>query len=286
MEENKNEVIYGAPKKSNGGLVVVIVLLLLIVLGLGGFIFVNKDKLFNSNKTNDSGNDKEEPEVVEKVELDANDSTVTKLFNIFRIDGDSGACWKKTDIEVINNENYAKLRVAYDQLGSAKFDISCSKVGGILGGIGAYCGNAFGTNDSEINEAYAAQDTERFKELVESRISTKAIYQKDLKAKVLELFGKDYNYKDEDFGIGVNVKPSCGVMHYVESEGVYASYSGQCGGTCAMGEQKITKAYKEGDKLFIESAYSDQNPTNYNVNYEFKREKSTGNYIFVKVVKE
>lgn len=76
MEENKNEVIYGAPKKSNGGLVVVIVLLLLIVLGLGGFIFVNKDKLFNSNKTTDSGNE----EVVEKGKnLKLDTATKTKL---------------------------------------------------------------------------------------------------------------------------------------------------------------------------------------------------------------
>lgn len=45
MEENQ----ITEKKKSNVVLVIVIVLLLLMVFGLGGFIFINRDKLFNNN---------------------------------------------------------------------------------------------------------------------------------------------------------------------------------------------------------------------------------------------
>ena len=51
VQEIKSEAAPIAPKKKgNGGLIVIIVLLLLICLGLGGFLFVNKDKLFGTNE--------------------------------------------------------------------------------------------------------------------------------------------------------------------------------------------------------------------------------------------
>ena len=237
MEENKNEVIYGAPKKSNGGLVVVIVLLLLIVLGLGGFIFVNKDKLFNSNKTNDSGNEEvvEKEEKIVKKDLDIDDSLVTGLFETFRMDK---ACWVGMKPLVLN-DNKAKLRIAYQKLGN------------------------------NLNN----------------------VKQSDLKAKVLDIFGKDYDYKDEDFGLGVTVEPTCGLMRYVAEEGLYKEESGACGGTCALGEQKITKAYIDGKKLVIETTYKDldgkpaESRADGNYTYEFK-EESENHYVFVKITKE
>lgn len=237
MQENKNEMIYGSPKKGNGGLIILVVLLLLICLGLAGFIFVSKDKLFSSNKTTDSDNEEviEKEEEIVKKNLGINDSLVTGLFETFRIDK---ACWVGMRPLVLN-ENRAKLRIAYQKLGN----------------------------------------------------NLNSVKQSDLKEKVLEIFGKDYDYKDEDFGIGVSVEPTCGIMRYVTEENLYKEESGACGGTCALGEQKITKAYIEGKKLIIETTYKDLDGVaaeyrkDGNYTYEFK-EESTDHYVFVKITKE
>lgn len=51
VKEIKSEAAPIQPKKKgNGGLIVVIVLLLAVCIGLGGFVFINKDKLFSTNE--------------------------------------------------------------------------------------------------------------------------------------------------------------------------------------------------------------------------------------------
>lgn len=71
LEENK---VVEEKKKGNKGLIVVIVLLLLICCGLGGFIFVNKDKIFAKDEEK-----AEKEEVKEKVNLELTDSIKEKL---------------------------------------------------------------------------------------------------------------------------------------------------------------------------------------------------------------
>lgn len=68
-------------------------------------------------------------------------------------------------------------------------------------------------------------------------------------------------------------------MHYIESEKIYAQYSGECGETCAATKQEVTKAYKDNNKLYIETSY-EQDIT---IKYEFKKASKNNNYIFVKL---
>lgn len=60
VQEIKSEAAPIQPKKKgNGGLIVIIVLLLAVCIGLGGFVFINKDKLFSSNEPKETKEKKE-----------------------------------------------------------------------------------------------------------------------------------------------------------------------------------------------------------------------------------
>ena len=70
-------------KKNNTGLVIIIITLGLICLGLGGFIFINKDKLFGSNDSIE-----EQVESI-KEELSINDKLVQKLYKMTQSEYDT-----------------------------------------------------------------------------------------------------------------------------------------------------------------------------------------------------
>ncbi len=262
-------------KKSNGGLIVIIIILLLICCTLGGLIFLNKEKIFSEkNSATNKETQKNTSSNKEKEDLDINDSTVINLFNIFRI---NQGCWLSTNYEKLNTDNKYKLRLAYEHLDIEANYIPCSRVGGKLNDL--YCGDGnTWHNIPEINDAYV-NNKDRFYQLIELNSNTRSINQKDLKAKYIELFGSDSEYTDTDFGLGSTAETSCFTMHYIESEKIYAQYSGECGGTCAATKQEVTKAYKDNNKLYIETSY-EQDIT---IKYEFKKDSKNDNYIFVKL---
>ena len=261
-------------KKGNGGLVVLVIILLLLCIGMGAFIFIKKDKIISKNETKSSSSTS-----TEKTDLDVNDAIVINLFNIFRLDR---SCYM--NVKDLNSKNITRLRLASDNLTTESQMIECSKVGGMY--EGRYCGsNPFA--DKEMSDAYNLDDKTKFTKLVEERMNTEIINPKELKAKYLQLFGSDADYKDEDFGTGHSAETSCGIMHYDQKNHIYAQYNGECGGTCATGKQEVTKSFKESDKLTIETKYENEAAgINSNVTYEFKFDNKIGNYVFVKVTEE
>lgn len=278
MEDKKVEVldenIKTEKKKSPVGLIILVVVLMIGCL-VGGY-FINEAGVFTSSNDKEEKEEKKDEENKNEKEekLDIDNPLVINLFNIFRFDK---SCWMNSD--ALGNDNKVKLRLAYDNTNIREY-VECSKLGARINNM-QYCGDV-NFSDADFNDAYM-NDQNRFNKLIEERSFAKSIKQSDLKAKVIELFGSDYDYKDEDFGIGHTVDTRCAIMHYVESEKVYAEYNGQCGGTCGpLGSQEILKAYKLGEKLYIETkiTYDDDQIKDYEVIYEFKKDKENGNYVF------
>jgi len=271
MEEKK--------KSGKGGLVVIIVLLLLICCGMGAFIFMNKDKIFTKEATT-NGTSKVIDTEGKKTDLELDSPIVINLFEKFRLDK---GCY--TNVKDLNGKNVTRLRVAADNIGvNGQSYISCAKVGGMIDG--RYCGSdAF--SDKEMSDAYVLDDKTKFTKLVEERMNTTTIDQSILKAKYLELFGSDADYKDEDFGTGHTAEPKCGMMHYDKDKKLYAAYNGECGGTCAPSSQKVTKAYKDGNIIIIETEFSSEvNNIKDKVTYEFKFDEKVGTYVYFKATEE
>lgn len=272
-------------KKSNTGLIIFICILLLACGSMGAFIFMNKDKIFVKEGTEQS--ESQVKENATKEDIDINSSLVTNLFNVFRVDK---ACYM--NVKDLNNTNYTRLRLAYDNLFVPDEMVACSKVGVTY--KESFCGNNF-WGDEEISNAYS-NDKAKFNKLLEERVSTKALNPKYLKAKFEELFGTDAEYKDEDFGVGHLATPTCYIMHYDEKNGIYAQYNCEGGGTCGGTPQTLSKAYKEGDKLYIETNYQDFegildearkiSKGKTKIIYVFKKDKINSNYVLEKVEEE
>ena len=101
---------------------------------------------------------------------------------------------------------------------------------------------------------------------------------------MLELFGKNYNYKDESFGLDNESKPNCHIMDYDQNKQVYAYYNCEGGGTYGLRTEEISEAYTKGDNLYIVSNYNDEVVGNKKNTYEFTKED--GRYIFSKATEE
>lgn len=264
MEKNKEN-------KSTSKTVAIIILAVLLFGSIGyiGYISHSKITLKEDNKNI--------RENVKQEELDINNDLIQRLFSIFRIDQ---TCYMSVDN--LNNNNLVKLRLAYNNLGESDFSsISCSKVG-IEIGQSSYCGARY--MDSEMSNAYGSGDMNKFKEALKNN-STKSIDANILRRKVRELFGSDFKVKDEDFGTGHVVEPSCYLMHYDKEKDLYAEYSCEGGGTCGGGiKQTVKKAIKTGDKLeIVTDLFNEGDNKSTIVTYYFKFDKENYNYVFDKV---
>ena len=253
-------------KKTNKGLIVTIVILIILLLGSGGYIVY--DKLMVKKDT-------KEVTRTEKVEeLDINNDLVQEFFGIFRLDQ---ACYMS--VNDLNNNNLLKLRLAYNNLGESNFStVSCSEVGAVVGKA-SYCGGMNG----EMSEAYGTGDMNKFNEATKNNYTT-SLDANILRRKVRELFGSDFKVKDEDFGIGNDVEPSCYLMHYDKEKDLYAKYSCEGGGTCGGGvKQTIKKATKTGDKIkIITDMLDEEKNESTTVTYYFKYDKENYHYVFDK----
>ena len=103
---------------------------------------------------------------------------------------------------------------------------------------------------------------------------TIAVTGQNLKAKYEELFSSSFEYKPELFGYYGHI------VEYFDKLNLFVKYGFSAGGFCIPSNQVITLAYKEGDKLFIETDYENGNGK-FKVNYEFVLEN--GSYKFFKV---
>ena len=86
-------------KKGNSGLIILVVILLVACVGMGCFIFINKDKLMS--KENNETIEKTEKDINENKDLDINDTLVETLYKMTRSDLDK--CEYETQPLLIEN---------------------------------------------------------------------------------------------------------------------------------------------------------------------------------------
>ena len=270
-------------KKSNKPLLIVILIIFMgFIFGcglcLGKQIFEDKKECppaekQNNKETPDNTETPTNTETVdgEKTVLNVNDYTVQKLIGIF------GYNCNVTG-EKMNTDNQTRLEIAYANLEGKYINtlkcVTASAKGALYETLNdgsqiiAYCG--FLMSD-EMSKNYSI-DKEAFEKAALMNY-TNVVYEEFLKAKYLELFSSSYEYKPERFG-------GCGFMEYNSNVKNYARYTIECGGTCGEEKQTVTSAYKQGNKLFIETDY-DNLDGKMKVNYEFILENGT--YKFLKV---
>ena len=279
MEENNLNNYQQSNKQNNTGMVVLVTVLVMLVIGLTGFIvydkFISKDDTNESTSTTETNNTNSN----KKVELSIDDPTVQKLYGIFKYGNNCNLGQKN---EALNNSNLIRLGFAFQQLlESDKKTVSCSDLE--LETNGGYCGLQF--NDTMYK--YFGNDEEKFKEAIKLN-TTIVVEESKLKAKYEELFGSNYQYVADDFDFGATKSEDskCSPYHYIKGKALYAKYTGECGGVCGTQTQKITSAYKENDRLYINTTLEKTVDTVkiVSVNYEFKLEN--GRYTFVKVVEQ
>ena len=202
--------------------------------------------------------------------LDINDPLVQQLYNSLTIDYEHGCYMKPSDL---NNNNSIRLRMAYSNLpdGTEK-DTTCKEYD-----------TKIKTNLSEYDYEYFcgpfAGDSSILGLSEEELKNEKTSYIEEsaLKEAYTKLFGSNYEYIPEDFVCvsGINI------YHYIQEKQKYVLYALGSGDVCFYNKQEITKAYKENNKLYIETNYTEKTETK-KVTYEFELEN--GNYVFVKVI--
>ena len=262
---NNKKTVSG--KALSAWLITMIVIFMLFTFGLG--LFLGKE-LFSENKQSDNKNDKSEvvdnskseKENNTRIDIDINDETVQKLFNIFRYDNGNYFLLN----EALNSSNTVRLRLA-SVITKTR---TCSDLTPVLfndnGETVYYCG----TSMTDEMEKYYADNRSEF-EKATLKNTTKYIDAIDVQNRFKELFSSDYTYINESFGF------NSGIMKYYPDKGIYVEYSCECGGTYGDEKHIINSAYKLGNSLFIETTL-DQTK----INYEFRLEN--GMYKFVKVV--
>ena len=197
-----------------------------------------------------------------KEKIDIKSGVVESLFSTFRMDE---GCYKTVD--GLNNSNLIKLRIAYEALPAHVFrTVECSKL--------------------SINSAEGLRCS-----FLEGHNETTSVDSKLLEAKVHELFGSDYKYKPEAFGLVV-VEPKGSSMYYDEKNKIYAQYYGDSSINCYERSEKVVDAYKLGNKLYIETnykySYDDKESEKIKkkkskLTYQFKWDEGYQKYVFDKV---
>ena len=95
------------PKNKGNGLVIIVIILLLICLGLGGFIYLNKDKILVKQTKETAEKQEKEAESAKKIEYNENGYFIKSLMNkIINTDG-----YSHKEFQV-----YAKDKVTVDDL--------------------------------------------------------------------------------------------------------------------------------------------------------------------------
>lgn len=257
--------------KKNKGLIITIIILVVLLLGAVGYIGYDKF-LVNEDAKEVTKTEKEE-------ELDINNDLVQELFGIFRLDYMDKLCYMSVD--GLNNNKLVRLRLAYNNLSlDSTSNISCSEADASVLSSGETCGEI----TEEISKAMETGNTTKINEAAKNNI-TSSVSEDVLKRKMHELFGSNYNYENEDFGLNNSIEPKCNVMHYDKSKKIYAHYEGPCGGTCGGGiKQTIKKATKTEEKVkIITDMFNEAKNESTTVTYYFKYDKENYHYVFDKV---
>lgn len=249
-------------KKNNIG---IIILLIIIILGLAGYIAYDK---FLSKETKE--------EVAQKEELDPNDDLVQELFSMFKISG------RETymSVEGLNNDNKLKLRIAYENIPLSNIEYANCSDFELYEDFKYYC------NDSDSLDTmvkYVVEGKTKEAKELEKQGRTKSINEEIIEREMHIIFGNDYEVKHESFNCTTTE-----IMQYNEKKHIYGNFISEGGVYVSEVNQKVKKAYKENDKLIIETKITtkETKEESTKVIYTFQKDKENGNYVFKNVKEE
>lgn len=249
--------------------VIINCLLVIVVLGLVGYILIDKKIINLSGNVNQKVEEPKEEikEEQEEKSLDINDSLVEKYFNMYKYFQEE--C---VDEELLNDETEARLHLVLNEIPSSYYEnISCDELNSLTIDDTYYC-------SSMMVEDFT-NDLEKLK-----FENTSIIAENIILNKYQEIFGKDSKYQKED------IKTFGGMYHYDSKNKGYAYYRINAGGSCLIPDMTLESATLKDDILTLiilkdyeddSSEYQDQKLT-----INLKYEKDTGNYIFDNITSE
>ena len=251
--------------------VIINCLLVIVVLGLVGYILIDKKIINLSGNVNQKVEEPKEEikEEQEEKSLDINDSLVEKYFNMYKYFQEE--C---VDEELLNDETEARLHLVLNEIPSSYYEnISCDELNNLTIDDTYYC-------SSMMVEDFT-NDLEKLK-----FENTSIIAENIILNKYQEIFGKDSKYQKED------IKTFGGMYHYDSKNKGYAYYRINAGGSCIEPNITLESATLKDDnlKLIILKDYNEEDESleyqDKKLTINLKYEKDTGNYIFDNITSE
>lgn len=250
--------------KSRNGIGNALGMALVVIIILVAYICYDKGIILNDNQptptpvADKKQKEKEEQKEAQEKTLDIQSNIVQNLYAIFRFDQ---ACYMTVD--GLNHSNLVRLRIAYDNISKQNIKtIACTQLAAQKSPY-EECGGGQGGYTSYVTA-----------DIVE--------------AKVHELFGSDYQVNHESFGtVGHTVQPQGIYMRYEAASKLYAEFTDPAGGTCGgESSQKIVSASTKGDELYLVTTLNHPRDGQHQLTYTFRKDKTNGNYVFVKVAQQ
>ncbi len=243
--------------------VVINCLLVIVVLGLVGYILIDKKIIDFGSKNNE-----EQPKPAEQ-ELDINANFVQKYFNMYKY-----LQQECIDEELLNNNNEARLHLAFSEIPNSYYEaISCNKLSKLIIDDTYYCSTIM--YDDFINSLNELKS--EYTVLIQENIFLN---------KYQEIFGKDSKYLKED------IKTFGGMYHYDNKNKGYVFYRVNAGGGCSIPNVTLERATLKDEnlQLIILKDYDEEDESDEYQDKELtinlKYESDTGNYIFDSITSE
>ena len=260
LEKKVEELVEKKTKKKNNNLIIFLVMLLVFVfVAFAGYILMDKGIIFSDKKDEKT----EEVEPV-KEELDINSRLVKELYSYV-----GGA------------EGYWRYDSPYDKISDFHFDNASEKVKMQLVSSNLIASDkqyAYNCSDYQIPETNGSGHSVCKSNDLYGESKYQSFYKKSSVENIYKkLFGKDAKL---DTSVDIYMDRWGGVVYtYVAKYDAYFEYLIMTGGTGPEPySAKLSKAYKEGNKLYI---YEDVKFNLYNDNLEIvKVEKSDMIYTF------
>ena len=243
--------------------------LLLVAIIVFGGLFVYKEFIDKDEKDttkNDSN---------EKITLDIKDSDVQLIINKFHLYSDD--IDSLNDYTKLESDNDQRMALAYQNLASThKSTINCKEVSEKYlydkeGDMYGLCGEPFSAErfkpDCFEGTDFKFSTTKCDEYYKNNNVYANTVEGAALKEKYIELFGKNYEYKTDNW------------LWFHYENGKFISYAEGSGDVVTSNNVTITSVYKIENKLYIE--LSEKNDFSGEGKFKYEFELENGNYVFV-----
>ena len=252
---------------------ILLALVLIALISIAGILaykeFGSKDNKDKKNKTEQKENNNK------KITLDIKDSDVQLIINKFHLYSDT--IDSLNDYTKLESDNDQRMALAYQNLASIhKSTINCKEVSKKYlydkeGNMYGLCGEPFSAErfkpDCFEGSDFKFSTTKCDEYYNNNSVYANTVEETALKEKYIELFGKNYEYKTDDW------------LWFHYEKGKFISYAEGSGDAVSNNDITITSVYKIQNKIYIE--LTEKNDFNDDGKYKYEFELENGNYVFV-----